>query len=104
MAPVGKHSGEHHSSDAPRSRGRLLLLALGISATLVPWGVLVYAAIDFGRDARSGDTTAWVFLVLGTAGAAACLFLTLILGSRVLTLVKGSAARQRPQDGHRAAR
>ena len=73
---------------------RLLALALGITATLVAWGVLVFAAIEFGRDARSGAAAAWVFLVLSTLGAAACLFVTLILGIRVVDLIRHSPAER----------
>ena len=55
------------------------------------WGVLVYAAIDFGQEARSGEPAAWVLLALTTLGAAACLFVTLILGARILPLFQGDA-------------
>jgi RsiW-degrading membrane proteinase PrsW (M82 family) len=85
-------------------RTKILLLALVVTATLVAWGVLVYAAIDFGAQARSGETTAWVFLAIATVGAAACLFTTLILGGRILTLLKSESAPPRPQGGRRAAR
>jgi hypothetical protein len=47
-----------------------------------------------------------VFLVLATVGAAACLFLTLILGARVLATLRGQAPRPQPlvPGGRRAAR
>jgi len=67
----------------------MLFLAIVVTVTLVAWGVLVYAAIDFGQDARSGEPTAWVFLVVTTLGAAAALFVTLILGARIVTLFRG---------------
>lgn len=81
---------------APRQRlrKRLLVLALGITATLVAWGVLVYAAVQFGRDARTGAPAAWVFLALSTLGAAACLFVTLILGVRVADVLRHSPAER----------
>jgi hypothetical protein len=67
--------------------------------------VLVYAAIDFGADARSGEPTAWVFLGVTTLGAAACLFVTLLLGARMVSLVKGrEQPAPRAKGGHRAAR
>lgn len=74
--------------------------------TLVAWGVLVFAAIDLGGEARSGgETAAWVFLVLATIGAAACLFVTLLLGARLLTLLQGrEQPPPRPVGGRRAAR
>jgi hypothetical protein len=121
MRTVGKHTGERavevRSDDAGFPRRKILLLALGVTATLVAWGVLVYAAIDFGQEARSGEPTAWVLLALTTLGAAACLFVTLILGARILPLVQGGgqttkpptvaappARPARPPGGHRAVR
>ena len=121
MRPVGKHTGERAAEPKSVDTGlpwrKILLLALGITATLVAWGVLVYAAIDFGQEARSGETTAWVLLTITTLGAAACLFVTLILGARILPLFQQGAlaapaptaptqpARPaRPPGGHRAVR
>ena len=121
MRPVGKHTGERaaevRSDNTGLPRRRILLLALGVTATLVAWGVLVYAAIDFGKEARSGEPAAWVLLALTTLGAAACLFVTLILGARVLPLFQPGASTAapptapfsparpaRPPGGHRAVR
>ncbi len=82
---AGKRAG---SRRGPRRRARfqpaLLLLALGITACIVAWGYLVYAAIDFGSTARGGDRTAWWFLALASVGAVACLFVGLMLLARVL--------------------
>jgi hypothetical protein len=77
-----------------------------VIATLAAWGVLVRTAIDFGQAARSGESTAWVFLAVATMGATACLFTTVLLGARLLTLVKGGAvpAPARVRGGRRAAR
>ena len=81
------------------------MLALGITLTLIAWGFLVWAAIDFGADARGGETLAWVFLALATLGATACLFVTLILGSKLATTLRGEAAtRPVVPGGRRAAR
>jgi len=121
MRPVGKHTGERAAEVSTDDTGlpwrKILLLALGVTATLVAWGVLVYAAIEFGQEARSGEPTAWVLLAVTTLGAAACLFVTLILGARVLPLFQQGAptgtpaaaptspARPaRPPGGHRAVR
>jgi hypothetical protein len=79
------------------------LLALLLVVTLVAWGVLVYAAIDFGAEARSGDSTAWTFVVLSAVGAAACLFVTLLVGARIVSLVKVGAEPARPRGGRRRA-
>lgn len=104
MTDVGKHSG---AAAEPRQlpRRRLLGLALGITLTLVAWGFLVWAAIDFGASARDGQAVAWAFLALATIGATACLFVTLILGTRLVTTLRGeSATRSVVPGGRRAAR
>jgi hypothetical protein len=100
MWPVGKHSGER-TEGAPVPRGRLLILALGITATLVAWGFLVWEAINFGSQARDGQAPAWVFLGLATVGATACLFLTLILGSKVIGTLRDRAPVRVPVPGGR---
>jgi hypothetical protein len=61
----------------------LLLLALGITVCVVAWGYLVYAAIDFGGEARDGREDAWVWLGVAAVGAAACLFIGLMLIARL---------------------
>ena len=82
MAPVahGKRAG------AKQKRGfrpGLLLLALGITACVVAWGYLVYAAVDFGGEARDGRDEAWSYLAVAAVGAAACLFIALMLIARL---------------------
>lgn len=76
----GKRVGERRKR---RFRPVLLALALGVTASTVAWGYLVVAAIDFGTTARTGDRAAWGFLALASLGAVACLFLALILLSRI---------------------
>ena len=75
--PVSKHAGAHSAprparsartyrparpagqpTGGSRSRSRLALLAAGVTVTLIAWGFLVAAAIDFGKEARSGEPTA----------------------------------------------
>ncbi len=51
------------------------------------WVFLVRAAITFGREARGGNSTAWVFLFIAALGAVACLFLSLMLVTVVLRKV-----------------
>ena len=92
----GKHAGKRRpeppprastpASDQPagRSRTQLLMHALGVTLCVVAWGYLVYAAIDFGSSARSGDGGAWAFLALASIGAIACLFLGLMMIARLL--------------------
>lgn len=91
MTPVGKHSGERIEEVAPPRR-RLLALALGITATVVAWGFLVWEAIDFGGRARGGEGLAWAFVVLATIGATACLLVTLILATKLVATLRGEAA------------
>ena len=64
-----------------------------MTAAIVAWGYLVYAAIDFGATARGGDTGAWWLLGLASLGAVACLFVGLLLVTRllrILGIVKGA--------------
>jgi TRAP-type C4-dicarboxylate transport system permease small subunit len=62
----------------------LLLLALFTVIALAAWAYLVYAAISFGGDARDGDHQSWAFLALAAVGAIACLFVALMLASRLI--------------------
>ena len=122
----GKRAGSRRGQRPPRRfQPALLLLALGITACIVAWGYLVYAAIDFGTTARDGDPDAWWFLGLASLGAVACLFVGLMLVARVLRrlgITSGGTDRQdrpravgeespspsggtqRPVGGRRAAR
>lgn len=59
------------------------MFALGITLSLVAWGYLVYAAIEFGGEARDGETQAWWWLGVAAVGAAACLFVALMLAARI---------------------
>lgn len=82
MTPVsGKRAAGKASVAIPR---RTYLLAAGVVACVVAWGVLVWLAISFGGSARSGESSAWTFLALAAVGAVACLFLGLMLGARAL--------------------
>ena len=58
---------------------RLFGIGLAAVVSLVAWGFLVWAAIDFGREARGGDSQAWIFLGVASLGAVVCLFLSLML-------------------------
>ncbi len=119
MGPVttGKRAAPRHSGPArledpaaPGTRsptGPLLLLALGITAAVVAWGYLVYLAIDFGTSARDGDAGGWWLLALSTIGAIACLFIAMMLGTRLVARLKAGApppGPPRPPGGRRAAR
>ena len=111
----GKRAG---SRRGPRQQARfqpaLLLLALAVTACIVAWGYLVWAAIDFGSTARGGDSTAWWFLALASVGAVACLFVGLMLVAAImrrLGITRGPEKKigdedepPRPIGGRRAAR
>lgn len=84
-AAGGKRAGSRRGPRPHKSfRPVLLALALGITLSVVAWGYLVYAAIDFGSTARGGDSTAWWFLAVASIGAVACLFFGLMLIARLL--------------------
>ncbi|TYL51331.1 hypothetical protein FXB39_08850 [Nocardioides sp. BGMRC 2183] len=106
----GKRAGDRQRQ---KFRPTYLLLAIGITASLVAWGYLVYAAIDFGATARQdGEAAAWGFLALAAIGAVACLFLAFMLIvrlSRALGLTHTPEPRPKrdpttPKGGRRAAR
>jgi hypothetical protein len=96
----GKRAG---SRRGPRRRKvfqpALLLLALGVTASVVAWGYLVYAAIDFGSTARGGDPAAWWFLALASVGAVACLFVALMLVVRLLRRLGITSGPPPPEPG-----
>ncbi|MGD9957963.1 hypothetical protein [Nocardioides sp.] len=108
----GKHAGARRAEPSgsaavqlPRNNRRLLLLALGTTLCLVAWGYLVWAAIDFGRTARAGDSGAWVFLGVASLGAITCLFVGLLLVVRLLRVLNpGPAGAPPPPGGRRAKR
>jgi hypothetical protein len=101
---AGKRAGSRRGPRRRRRVSRALLgLALAITACVVAWGYLVYAAVDFGRSARGGDSTAWWFLAIATVGAVACLFIGLMLVARVLRLVGITSGPDRG-DGDEPAR
>ena len=99
----GRHAGARRA--APTSRtGPRALLVLGAVAALIAWGFLAWSAISFGREARGGDDRMWWFLALAGVGAICCLFVALILGTRVLRAVgvtRDPGLPQRPAGGRR---
>ncbi|MGI9156537.1 MAG: hypothetical protein ACR2FG_07865 [Marmoricola sp.] len=90
-------SAEQRSAET-LSRGRVLALAVGVTATVVAWGLLVFAAIDFGRSARQGQGSDWLLLVLATLGAVACMFLAIVLAARMQSLMRSDPTRPHPQE------
>jgi hypothetical protein len=85
VASGGKRAGTRRGPKRRRSFSpSLLALAGGVTLSVVAWGYLVYAAIDFGATARDGNPDAWWFLAVASLGAVACLFVGLILAARLL--------------------
>lgn len=84
----------------------MLVLAGGVTGTLIAWGFLVVQAISFGGKARDGEGAAWIFLFLATLGATACMFMALILGNKLRMLLRGEEPIKptRVPGGRRAAR
>ncbi|WP_460810952.1 hypothetical protein [Nocardioides salsibiostraticola] len=76
----GKRAGSRRGA-RPQQKFRPVLLALagGVTLAVVAWGYLVFAAIDFGTQARAGRSSAWWLLALASIGAVACLFVGLML-------------------------
>lgn len=114
---AGKRAGSRRGPRKTPSVDRTTLAsAAGVTATVVAWGYLVYAAIEFGGSARDGESLAWGLLILASLGAVACLFVGLMLVAgllRRLGVTAGpsesesrelSSAERRPHGGHRAAR
>ncbi len=92
MTPMGgKRAGSRRGPRPKRHVSPALLgLSLGVTLLVVAWGYLVYAAIDFGSEARGGRTEAWWFLALASLGAVACLFAGLMVIARILRLLTAS--------------
>ena len=119
MVPVssGKRAGSRRGARQPRPLNKAaLVLGVGITLCVVAWGYLVYAAIDFGTAARSGNgSSTWAFMGLACLGAIACLFVGLLLIARLMRALgitsdpassssPDSPAEPRPVGGKRAAR
>ncbi|MCX6397201.1 MAG: hypothetical protein NTV23_11990 [Propionibacteriales bacterium] len=95
---MGRHSGDHDEPELHIPHGRtMLVLAGSVTATLIAWGFLVVQAIKFGGNARDGQGAAWVFLFLATLGATACMFMALILGTKLRALLKGEEPVKPPR-------
>lgn len=110
VASPGKRAAARRKA---RFRPTALLLTAGVTAGVIAWGYLVKAAIDFGIEARSGTDDAWLFLGLASLGAVACLFIGLMMISRLLRELGITKAPSSPDDppvppripgGRRAAR
>lgn len=114
MAPVtpGKRAGSRRAEKAaPTLNAAALGYVAGITACVIAWGYLVFSAVDFGGSARGGNSSAWLMLTLAAVGAAACLFVGLMLGLRLMVTLgltrhpdEPEPETPRPTGGRRAAR
>lgn len=80
------------------------MLGVACLVLVVAWVVLVKAAIDFGRDARGGESSGWIFLAVASLGAIACLFAGLLVGTRLLVALGVLSEVPRAAGGRRAQR
>ena len=89
--PIG-HNGHVTEQERPTelSNLRVLSVATGMTVTVILWGVLVFAAIDFGRDARDGAAVNWLYLLVAALGAVGCMFLAIMLGARLQTMMRAA--------------
>ena len=85
------------------SRRTAGVLVVGVVLTLAAWAALVYAAIAFGRAAGPGQVAPWVYLGVAAVGAALCLVVALLLGARLLSLLRGEPPAPRRTPGKRRA-
>ncbi len=81
----------------------LVLLLVGVVVSVLAWGFLVRAAIDFGHTAKSGQPVAWAFVGGATLGAIGCLLLTLVLLARAGRLL-GVGGGYRPRRSRRRSK
>jgi hypothetical protein len=112
--PAGARRAANHTaprrSHRPGRGRRLATYALAAVATALAWGVLVYYAIQLGPDVKDGEPQAWALMIVATVGAMACLFLSLILGGRVVEVLRSPVVEARverpmtPPGGRRAKR
>ena len=81
--------------------------APSVTASTAAWVVLVVLAVRLIGDARDGFEQAWWIVAIAAVGAAAALFLALLLGARLRVLWRGTPTPPRPvrvKGGKRAAR
>lgn len=94
-----------HGAPAKRSSHgawTLVLRVLGVLAAGAAWVVLVRGAIDFGGDAKNGESVAWVFMAAAAVGATGCLLLVLVLVTRLLAMAGvGSGTGYQPKRARR---
>lgn len=111
VAP-GKRAGSRRASRSTATVEKASVgYAAGVTFSVIAWGYLVFAAIDFGTAARNGNGAAWALLTLAALGAAACLFAGLMFGTRLVASLgltrtdpEGNPTAPRPTGGRRAAR
>jgi tetrahydromethanopterin S-methyltransferase subunit E len=83
------------SSGPVGNRRRVVGLALGALIFLAGWGVLVWLAVLRAQDKE------WGFVAIAAVGAAACLFVALLLWTRMRAVRRGET-KPRRTPSHRA--
>ena len=78
------------------NRRRVLVLALGALVFLVGWGALAWLAVLRAQDKD------WGIVTIAAVGAAACLFVSLLLGTRMRAVRRGEIVAARHRPSHRA--
>lgn len=109
FSPLPRATPRHNEpvDRAPLPRRRLLTLATGTALAVVVWVLLVVAAVRLVGAASDRGVGGWLLVVLVSAGAAAALFVGLLLGVRLVAVVRRrepAPAPPRPKGGKRAAR
>ena len=99
MTAAGGRRRAEPASSLPSPVRVLGLLFGGAVLSALAWYFLVNAAIDFGGEARNGRGVAWLFCVLATAGAIACMVMVLVLGTKALGLL-GVGSRKESVGSH----
>lgn len=108
---TGKRAGSRRGAPAsPKQNSTILTHAAGITACVIAWGYLVFSAVEFGSTAKNGNSLAWLLLTLAAIGAAASLFVGLMLALRLMSTLglsrddDDASTSPRPPGGRRAAR
>ena len=99
---MGRHAG--HAAPGPGAGRGLALPALAYLVTVIAWGVLGWFAIQMGPGAKLGELVAWIGLGTATVGAIGCLFLAMLLGTRVYDAVREASTPPSTGGGKRARR
>ena len=92
---AGKRAGSRRGSRSPaRVRADVVGYAAAILASASLWGYLVFLAIRWGAAARADSGPGWVAFAAAAVAAVACLFVGLLLVSRLSRALGLTATQQ----------